>query len=104
MRGYTYWKSYRNRIDRKWFMQPLKITGVFRFYGELVLSNSIRKALNNQDINLILMDIKHAVQKNGGIDYLQIFSNRSRKKIYVVDNFRKGIEKSCVYIMFEEEY
>ena len=87
MRGYNYWKSYRNRIDRKWFLQPLKITDVFRFYGELALSNNIRIALSNQEINLILMDIKNAVQQNGGID-----------------NFRKGIEKSFVYIMFEEEY
>ena len=76
-------------LMRKWTRQPQEKEGDYYFDGKIYITRGIQEMLREVEIFSIIMDVKKAVFRNAGLDYLQVYKSDLNEKIYLIDNLSK---------------
>ena len=76
-------------LMRKWTRQPQEKEGDYYFEGKIYITRGIQEMLREAEIFSIVIDVKKAVFKNAGLDYLQVYKSDLGEKVYLIDNLSK---------------
>ena len=105
----------KKKNAENWSLQPQEQEGSYFFSGKIFMTSGIQFELDLLEISDIISTIKYKVQKEVGLDYLQVFKKQnSKRKIFVIDNLNKEMKQNkdqeflnsndYFTIMFAEEY
>ncbi len=105
----------KKKNAKNWSLQPQEQEGSYSFSGKMFMTSGIQFELDLLEISNIISTIKDKVQKEVGLDYLQVFKKQnSKRKIFVIDNLNKEMKQNkdqeflnsndYFTIMFAEEY
>lgn len=50
------------------------------------MTEGIRGTLDQHDVLVIVHDLRKSVQASDGLDYLQVYSHKDGRKVWVIDN------------------
>jgi hypothetical protein len=98
----------------KWTLQPQECEGKYMFSGKIYMTRRISDELLPIEVILIIAEVKKRVADNEGADYLQVFTDDSGRKIFVIDQLNEEMksentaewvkENDLFTILFAEEY
>lgn len=96
----------------KWKRQPQQNGGTYRFSGRFVATSGVASLLSEAEIMLIYWQVRHQVELNDGLDYLQVFVHAdSGQKLFLIDQINDQMKASgghpaehdyCTLLLAEE--
>lgn len=103
-----------SEIPAKWTLQPQECEGKYMFSGKTYMTRRISDELHFLEVVMIIAEVKKRVVENNGADYLQVFTDDSGRKIFVIDQLNEEMkaenpaewvkENDLFTILFAEEY
>lgn len=88
--------------DLEWVRQAQETDGTYMFSGRLLVTRGAKAILSDQEIHLIVTDLKQFVSENNGIDYLVVYDHkRTQEKLFFIDQLNKEMIASGE---FKQEY
>jgi len=96
----------------QWKRRTPERDGTYRFDGQFLVTHRVSKELSTAEITFIYLEIKQAVETENGLDYLQVFTDESDRKLYFIDQVNDGMKASKDFLpddnhctlLFAEEY
>lgn len=80
-----------------WKRQPQEKEGTYEFSGFALATPGVSEMISEQEIMRIILDVKKAVMEVAGLDYLQIYTNDTGQKIYLIDQLNREMLTSDDY-------
>ena len=80
-----------------WTHQPPEQGGTYYFSGKFLVTNGVQAELTPLEIAKIYTHIQGLVRKEKGIDYLQVFKNKTGVKLFFIDQLNKAMIESGDY-------
>lgn len=97
-------------IAGKWFHEPEEQSGDYWFGGQVYMTSNIQADIPEKELIEMITHIHKLAKERNGLDYLQVFTNAERDKIFVIDQIAKSqVETSpkeyhyCT-ILYDHEY
>lgn len=95
-----------------WTRQPQERDGNYFFYGKFVITKGVHEALTQEEIMSIYFHIQELVLEKDGLDYLQVFIDENKRKLFFIDQLDKYMIESGDYqkednyctLLFAHEY
>ncbi len=87
----------------EWIRQPQEKEGTYEFTGFILVTKGVREILSEAEIINIVFDVKKAVWKTGGLDYLQVYKNEAGQKIWLIDQLNKEMLQSDDFTELQKE-
>ena len=99
-----------------WVRQPQERKGDYFFNGQSYMTTNLKNEIPIDELLWIISDLKAFIQKEQGIDYLQIYVRSDGRKIFCIDQLSKSMMESGDYtkeqikeyhywtMLFAEEY
>lgn len=95
-----------------WTRKPQETKGTYQFTGQLVVTASVSAALKKVEIIGIYYDILKFVEEQGGVDYLQVYTDEKGRKLFFIDQLDKTMiesgdhdtEDNYCTLLFAHEY
>ncbi len=69
-----------------WTRKPQEQPGNYLFGGLIYMTSGIQDALDQHDVLAIVHDLKKSVEASDGLDYLQVYTHKDGRKVWVLDN------------------
>lgn len=96
----------------KWTRQPQETDGEYFFDGEIYMTRGVAETIAVHEIAEIVFDLRKAVEREVGLDYLQVYTNEEGIRLWIIDQLSRTMVESGDYeegshhcaIMFPEEY
>jgi hypothetical protein len=85
------------KTQNKWVRQPQETKGDYLFNGRASITTNVINELSSEEINQIVSDLKKFVQKEQGLDYLQVYKRSDGRKIYCIDQLSLSMINSGNY-------
>ena len=98
--------------NKIWNLQLPECDGTYSFSGHLMLTRGIHAELSSPENSDIDHDVRTYVQQHHGADYLLVFRNLARQKIFCIDQLSNELkqdsgcppEDDYWTILFSHEY
>lgn len=95
-----------------WTRKPQETKGNYQFTGQLIVTASVGAALKKVEIIGIYYDILKFVEEQGGIDYLQVYTDEKGRKLFFIDQLDREMiesgdhdsEDNYCTLLFANEY
>lgn len=96
----------------EWKRKPQETKGNYQFTGKLIVTAEVGKELKKVEIIGIYYDILKFVEEQGGIDYLQVYTDEKGRKLFFIDQLDKSMiesgdhdaEDNYCTLLFAHEY
>lgn len=84
--------------NKDWVRQPQETEGTYMFSGQLLITSGARSLLTDEEINLIITDVKEFVEQENGIDYLLVYQHsKTKQKLFFIDQLNREMIASGGY-------
>jgi hypothetical protein len=95
-----------------WTRQPQETQGNYHFSGQLIVTASVSTALKKVEVIGIYYDMLKFVEEQGGVDYLQVYTDEKGRKLFFIDQLDRAMIESGEYkqednyctLLFAHEY
>lgn len=77
-----------------WTRKPQERIGSYLFSGQFYATRGIMEALSMEEILFIQLDIQAFVREKKGIDYVQVYTDETGRKLFFIDQLNKEMIES----------
>ena len=81
----------------EWSRQPQERDGDYYFNGRVFMTRGVQSELTAEEIGWIIRDLRRAVDRHGGLDYLQVYESNEGRTVWVIDQLSRSMKESGEY-------
>ena len=80
-----------------WSRDEQEREGDYFFNGRAHITRGVQRELSQAEILQIIQDLRTAVRKHEGLDYLQVYTSDDGQTVWVIDQLSRSMKESGDY-------
>ena len=77
-----------------WTRQPQECPGDYFFSGRAFMTVGVQAALSPEEIAFIAEELRAFVERENGVDYLQVYEADDSRRVWCIDQLRQSVKES----------